>query len=774
MLPALGITLEQTTLPTVVDCPFCRHSSLYVCQDTIREAQWHYCTRCNFAGDLIMLAAAVLKVDHRAAMEELDARVSFSLADWRLHADYYVESCCRRYEALHQAWQKAADVATNPPIADLLEQLKLPASKLPRKHIRLLPRSVLKTLCFEKFSADKRPGRDNRYVAVIPHYDLPGRICGLTAVEPNLNDEPEVSYRVIPYLGTRETQTAGVALADFDAKERPPRQLVINDVILGLRLHTAFSRLSANRLPLLAVPPGWRIRWNLLTGFDTAWCSPEPNMWMAQAAKEMEGNLVIGPHEERSAPRIWVNRALEQSKPWQEAAEDMIGKLRPVEAAAWRGRLGMVDATSAGASIRRGKHWYRESEGRWYRDGEMIMDAVLRIDSIVDVVGGGTRYVGRLVCPDGREIPFKTSAYEIEHGEAWLYKLARSCKRTLFIDRLAARDIVSIAQTFQPPEHTTTTTRVGWFAESMSFVFPEFVIENGGRVLDHPSPLEEDAQQPCEHLPRPPYALHPDHLQLLSRPQAAPVWSVLIAILANVLAPALGQRPNGWTIRNSWMKGVAEAAGCIVRDKAFNHVGDEVSWPVVLLTGDDRIFSAKRVACLRYPNYLVSGGSYLAPMLELTGRWKALEGPEIAPGSVFDRRAVQAVPTAYLHDLCVRRLSLAPSKDQWPAAVISDMAAWIDRCGGDGKTIIAGAENIITPAVDGAIDAVMHSLSGGKNPFATLAPAADGCIEFVSEWLEENKLDEIFDKAVQTSGRLVQRRNAAWLLKATKQPAQLH
>lgn len=326
-------------IPESLNCPECHRGQAVI----LESEEWFYCANCEAAGDFVELLAL------RRGLP-IEEAVAMAL---QANADSWTPGKVKRYlkqiadrQQVKQFWEQARqrplyDISFQG--RDLLHDLwmgehvlsprwteceSLVCGVAPLDAIKELPKFASESTLPEYTERITRSGAEE--VVVIPHHDLPGRICGFSLLTGNLRTGSiEIAYRQVHPLG--ETGIACAGVIPRGAHSIWGNKLfVVDDPWLALHLHTQNFRLGfCLPPPLIAIPRiSKRFReqtpW-LLKGRDVVFCgSMERHYLMAKKQSGLISDYVpssIGPFE-------WINHILIscqlQARPWQLALSDRV------------------------------------------------------------------------------------------------------------------------------------------------------------------------------------------------------------------------------------------------------------------------------------------------------------------------------------------------------------------------------------------------------------------------------------------------------------------
>lgn len=325
------------------------------------------------------------------------------------------------------------------------------------------PNSVVDGRCVSDARIFK--GRKWSDVLVVPHHDLPGRICGFLFVG-RQGSRDDKAFRVphIRNYGGHGPSYAEGGLACFWAVQNSHGMLsnhivACGDPFLAMRLHVRHFATARTALPLIAYHDGTNAR------TQTAWKALEhktPVLWgwrvtpsLVYQAIQADGKMAVTElddtgqgridHFVRNAePRTILNRVVKAAKPWKEYLADWSERVQDgtvEELMLGLETYGVDPATMAAVgprfsqtplmrqrprSVRLGKWTITEKDGKWYSQSrkrgeapEVILNVILRIDgsSLRRTAGeddrdGVPQLKGRLI-HQGTEIPFEVGMYNL-------------------------------------------------------------------------------------------------------------------------------------------------------------------------------------------------------------------------------------------------------------------------------------------------------------------------------------------------------------------------
>lgn len=480
VLPAVGVVSTSSAVPARVRCPVCTGAKLTIYEDTISGGEWHYCFDCHTHGDMVELAAAAWGVAPRAAIRRF-SETGCAVPDDRLTPPMlvaYLKQYVDKRKAMTDLWRRMQDYLVKCPsdgLKALQGKFKI-ASHLSLDRWRAGPGQMVGAyskagveMAFgtAKAKVPQRVFKGSQWtdVLAVPHYDLPGRICGFLFVGRYGREEDSV-YKPLSLdavnggSGADRVLEGGIGglWAAYNSRSEFGNNLVATgDPFLALRLQVRNAATADAPLPLVSYYDSPAVR------TVTAWQAVDPKRvtfwgWRLTAgllyqAIISDGNLALSEIDDvtparvdhyvrDNEPRDIVRRAIKTGKPWQaflvawadKVSDGAVADLM-IEVEAYDidfkllaglsqrisrfcrsiGRVKNVQLADRKIVIEsRGKWWLGETQPRQAiaskaGDAKLVMNATLRIDG-TRVAGTGADevvlYLGRLGY-EGEEIAFE-------------------------------------------------------------------------------------------------------------------------------------------------------------------------------------------------------------------------------------------------------------------------------------------------------------------------------------------------------------------------------
>lgn len=359
VLSVVGERPEVSALPARVKCPLCGGPRLTIYEDTTNGGAWHYCFDCRAAGDMIELAAAVWEVPPAAAVRRLaDAGIPFPHA--KIAADrvaVYADRFPGGRTRMDAFWARAKAYLPRAASAELSvvrERLRFHTTMSPDRWnagpANLVGASTAVATTAVFWPSQQDPGRliggavrlfrgtPCRECVVVPHYDLPGRICGLYIVGRRGRPGDRV-FKPFQPVSTARVQEAG--LACFWAVHKAggafgSHVFACPDTALAVRLHIRHFNAAGSPLPLVAFYDGAGARtisaWKALDGkvpVVWGWELTPALLYQAVVADGLlafkfggvrgDDQAAIDHYIRDNDAKDILKRALRRAKPWRDA-----------------------------------------------------------------------------------------------------------------------------------------------------------------------------------------------------------------------------------------------------------------------------------------------------------------------------------------------------------------------------------------------------------------------------------------------------------------------
>jgi hypothetical protein len=771
-LPVLGVAAEGAALPAVVRCPLCRRQTLTVYKEVVRAGQWYHCNGCGFAGDGVELTAAVGDISFGTAMLKLAARglaIPAELLEPEAIDRYEKKADFRRRVQAFWATARAAtdDIGGTGPAQ---RRLGIAPGVMHSAEWRRRGGRFVGHCTANAAEALLRPGPLDyrlrmgkvgtggvgwkplftgpgwRDLLVVAYHDMPGRVSGFLFIGREAQWPHDFVFAAA--CGTGKPYAIGAAMYEAALPPHPefgPVVFVIEDPVLAVRAQVRHLVATDTPLPLVGSwgRPELRSVWASLPQRDLVHWAPEPDGRLIARARLSGGRVALAPagpavagHLERSRPALAFQGMLAAARPWDAALEALLGrlapakaeelvlglKLRPDETTGFlracaddvRARLAALfgDAGRPRGVTISGKVIV-ESGGSWRiaKTGELICDAILRIDQVIRSAAGDVAYRGRIVYR-GQTLPFWAPDHEIEPGTLrWIKtKVGQAGLGEVVLGtNYWSKHILAIAQLFEPPQSVRGLDVVGWDEGRNAFTLPQFILQGNGEVVTPEYVVPPEAVLPAAGLVPPERPTPGSRVALAWGDEPNELfWAAATCLLADILAPALGLPRTSTALvgPGAIAVGIATALafGCVetkvpgeyrtILPIHARQMLDAHRWPLLVRrSADDAIQVVNYHALGQFGGGVVAAaGAWAGETLALADGWHVITGPRPATA---DRAAEHGgtILRAYLKDLCDRRLALDVSGTLIDA-ISADLDAWYSQFAA--SRAVAGSRAYIT------------------------------------------------------------------------------
>lgn len=648
LLAHIGLPAESVSLPAMADCPLCRKGKLRIYRDYLLNGEWLYCHSCRFAGDTIQFAARVWDLPVEEAVERLRRDDLLPCGTDEDTIECYLDQVVGLRERLRKFQTDSFERLTHDKTGGLYRLLrKFRVERLvsePRwqKFDNILwgatreeVEDLFHPLSYEDQPRKNRNGKDStrrgsgpgrsrifkgkgwKDVLLVPHSDLPGRVCGLTIIGREGNSENgDVFYKPFQIGGNRrEARESGVSfLMNLIAK---PHKDFGDTVFVIADPHTAINlqlwHLEGSDTPLPIVGSVLNERFTPAHTFDQLpgrrliFCAPRRDHRLFRQAQACDGLIsplsldrrkVRGQRPVLTA-KIWLHQIAKDAVPWREALANEVAQLDDFDAQNLLCGLRLTSAdledVAAGLDFdvvqrveRLNQHSVRrrravannrtiiETEGGWSFEGtdEEVCNGLIRVERIVRTDSGRVFYSGwARATGNSFKTPFVLDSERV-HKQGLLPCVRevmlqfRMAPHPLIFNPRIAKDSLNIALQFCEPYSARGTDRVGWHAGSYCFAFPQFSMSQRGEITDQTTIFDTSQPVPAAHWKRPESRrldADDEFVLLDDAPDVALVWVVAACIAEQLLAPGLMEESHPVAIEGSSADAAfvaAEALGC--------------------------------------------------------------------------------------------------------------------------------------------------------------------------------------------------------------------
>lgn len=225
------------------------------------------------------------------------------------------------------------------------------------------------------------------------------------------------------------------------------------------------------------------------------------------------------------------------------------------------------------------------------------------------------------------------------------------------------RILVDLCKTAYRPQTVIAPKHIGYDVASQSFVFPQFTVDPQGKVVPHEVP--ESGRQPADKLYGDGFLPKRSVVERWLKPTPSNEirWTIFLAILANLTAPAVGAERYGVAVLDSY--GVGEqalndvSASCGLRswycmspkDEDFNRltqISDRHGLPTLVRKVDtDNYMWQQYLRCGTEENLILNANLKQGIGLSLSGRWLFVDARDKEQYEPEDMKALIAAYLTY-------------------------------------------------------------------------------------------------------------------------------
>lgn len=567
-------------------------------------------------------------------------------------------------------------------------------------------------------------------VMVIPYYDIPHRLCGFMMIGRDGNPATDHIYRNIPH----RTKNGGDGGLAFHPDTLTPSVdwegcvFAFQDVLAALKIQLKNFQVTTTPVPVVhwcdddKSPPTHC--WKMFSGRQIIFWAPEINAKLLAQAIKVNGKLaVVGPRNSarpsmynfllRNSAHDTLRNMQRNALPWSVALEQELVpmddlaidalflnmKALKIDIEMVIGRL----STDAQDQVRRAiganmpqkvvtvdNYRITETPDGWYATNklgsELICDAIVRIDHIVRYERRELTYYRGRILYRNQEFPFYSRKDKIVRGPInWLQdQLIKNKQGLLKYNPRWEKRLLAIAAQCHEAEFVKGVDLVGWSPEDSMFVLPSGSITDEGKFIPTTCKVMDD-QLPGLKLGKP-QVLSPVQIYELTADEdnVATCLATFGAVVANVLAPAMGQATSGIAWAGAQINeglSLARRLGC---NESFNPDDEGAhNWPV---TPGGKVRNA--VAFRGWMNPREMPRNCLMPVsvrqslpLAINGGWHVLKTPATALVNPAWLLNGHRLLPAYLLDLSRRQLQLAATGGTYLDDVWADIRQWLEDSG---------------------------------------------------------------------------------------------
>jgi len=624
VLQLLGCPVKSKALPTVTTCPVCQaRKQLVVTLDTAIGGQWAYCRSCQFAGDMITLAARTWKLGIHEAIARLRLECAFENENNLAEAvDRYVAIYFQPLSLLQKFWQQCRQIHIAPSSPGMVGlQMKFNVRDIAADWLNRAGEFIGSadkilvdaTIQYRKYAdwVDNHQkyghgfpsctftGPGWRDLLVIPFWDQPGRIAAFLFIGREGVQDKDYIYKSVIW----DVTDGGLAMlpAILQGKHNllGDRKFICTDVTLAIRLHARHSREHNEHLPLAA---SWdngtyvtKDIWKLFQANELVFWGLDQLKTIKQAriANGKVSILEITPHHlannmQDHSPQEWLRRIGYKVVPWatalykylEAAGNEQIDETLTILGIAGRElaefvegcpeklrqRLKeVVDARVQETQVLFESQWVFERPDGWYleKKNERISSGTVRIEQVVTTLNDRSYYRG-VIRFNGQEYPFCEKAETLENGMlAWAYAYLRDVCHAGILEYSPRwnRKSIHLALKLSNPKYAHGVETIGWDSVNRQFNFPNFAIGAQGKLQDDFACLFNNMSVPGKDVQKP--GLFPrEHIDSLSNrnPETQLFWATAACVVSNIVADAVNRNQTPIILAGDGAAGIGASA----------------------------------------------------------------------------------------------------------------------------------------------------------------------------------------------------------------------
>jgi hypothetical protein len=791
VLSLLQVTTDTHALPARSLCPVCNSHQLLIFPDNALDGQWHSCDACGSKGDMIQLASKCWGLSIPTTIKKLVA-AGVSIPDERTTENYI-----RYYETNHVDLPITIEAAMNDSfgkihlqgLVSILKQYgwriegssewrRKGASKLvagmhysdieamlwpgtyksggmtPGKYVNNPSKSRIFT------------GRNWGDVLVLPHYDVPGRICALKIIGRKAEPDSDVLFKNV--LWHQPRTEAGLSA-------HPSVLTGEGDTVFGFRDHAAAVRLQMRHMGMNPHPLQivlWhsdsvhssRACWNMLGKRQVVICDEKITPASLLQAMHVDGRMATTADMDYGQPVKTLERLGDRSLHWATAFDEFAEEATDVELEEILYQLPAVavkkilDKTgvntrerikaftkfrTAGRTVRIGSRIIEEREDCWYWSHEkkhrymdhasesLVSDAVLRVDRVIYIPRSEKAYYQGRVKYQGDVMPFCEDRKKVDKKPfAWMQNfLLAQGKGMLRYSTWWEKFGVELTLLFKNPVFVQGCDIVGWDDSSGTFQLPHYVVtEAGVKKKEYETVSVATPAANIQSFKE----LTPEEMDRVTEPSRDNIafWASWCACVSNILAPAFGHPTRGIGVVGDMgiqgMRQASRALGCISSDlpnrsesyiiRGKSGVENDHEWPRVvgLVGGSTKYPGWDRIRTMHWINSMDSHKDVVVVTIDqalgmlIAGGWHAVVDVTPFVGGVVDKVKDRLILN-YLNHIMQNKLINVYQGGELLDNVFDSVAAWIEGYHSGvsviekGRELISGCDRSKTIAAFGKL-----------------------------------------------------------------------
>lgn len=584
ILQDIGVRVNHT--PDITTCPLCRGREFMVNADPAGGG-WYCCNTCHFAGDSIELVAQVNSFGALQAIEKLrraDSTGSFT----QRNIDDHMHWAGRR-KAVNTFWESCSDrdfILKNASEGGraMLESFKI-SKQLQTSdwHNKLGQFVGLTTTAFYRSTVEpedkgnKLPGAAGKNYLISPLFDAPGRIAAISAFD--------------IYAGNKRSDVIRLPGGSTDALMFMNGLHLFEEVLYAtsdlqwaLALQTWAYLSAMGPVPVVGYTLDTKQAWMNLRPKRVIFWNTEttPDVFLAARQVPERAYIAKGPRISDtedpfaklagSSARSMLNTMQTEAEPWLKALKDYLTSVSYSQVQDVINRLDLapahrqemlsycqtkeerekiatlVDTGVIQMSIpmaTKGRFLVQKADG-WYAQYKNEAELHL-ISEAMPIIETFTNFKSKVLYTGHIRVRNKSIPFEVDRDDfsiEWLKRFCQEHDEIIEVHDSIGKNFSHYVLQFHNPDKLEGLDRIGWDSRDQSFVFPSYTLVNNGtfRELRRPTACNHPTQQ--LHAPSP-FVLSHVRNWLDNTPARATYWALMTNVLANVIAPAIGERTRG-------------------------------------------------------------------------------------------------------------------------------------------------------------------------------------------------------------------------------------
>jgi hypothetical protein len=755
-LAATDIIVADTDFPATVRCPFCGENALNIYEDAAKTDLWLTCTHCPAHGNIITFAGSYWKID---TLTTVDKFKELGVPTRELSHDAITATLKRARDdtAAEKFWAQAASQlwAYNTDLLALKFRDFGLSPEIPCDGLAgvALPEQVAE-LCRNIGPAYPKRLRNKFPVLVFPYCDLPRHYSGFLLIQYLAEFETRRIFLQIEPQHNLFTKTeAGYYFLENAvlAKNAAINNavFVVDDPQWVLKAQTIQLRHGDGFLPICASYSGKDLTnsggaWPTITRsrkfFYSSRITPELISQAANARGYICPIRADGlPKSTQPAKTIkTLGQLYRAAVTWQKTLTHVLEKTNDIAGHSFASRLiipaeklrnffannPVVPQETAESILAKITPVYFTStettqystavvckDDGWYTGkNSLITNCTPVIEKIVHT-DDNKYYIGYVKKKD-LQVPFQEEAKQLEGLGLLAYAerlLAAHGEHVLFVPPWNRRSHIT-AMTLRPPEIVHVRSRPGWDDTTKEFYCGGYAINTDGLVRALPANVVDKSR--ALNLPEPGVFAPPSLYDLLTpAPESSATWLIVAAGVANMLADAFEQSPQGVCVTAPAFfnaREILQTINCARQEvktmaQQLNNVFaarvSDIYWPELLFANSDTD-RYTNLALVKYPNK----PAIIRILPEtictaLSYGWQVLAPTPITPGR--DYAAIPHVVAGYLQHAMKNRPKFVRLRgENLTLAVLRDLHNWLAETYNSAFNLAQAENNLFLPGTE--------------------------------------------------------------------------